>query len=697
MMGLGQNMAMKADGLISTQDSFHLSVYLPDSAIEFIIEPQDPCLVSCYFPPTQDKIDSLFNFNDGTYQNLGHKLDIVQPSGLLRIADGSKMEISCNKYLRNRDSLLLVGGCGDDKTIQPCDNPSAKFKINALPGLIVSSGSALVLDSGSFTQIGNNAAIIIKTGGTLVVKDSAKLLIGGGYCGGKGQLIAEPGSYVYIQKGAKISFDKIIGDTVDKHEFIVSLKPTHLSAISGVNSIILPLLVDDTILTNPLNHPPIAFCELKNYMSPVVKNNDWGFANFLPAKANIKLGNDTLCSGEPLIVDLRRILNDKKFSFKVCRLDSMFLSDNNGNWRWVDTCIVDTMSVDSNFSDPGCIPPRVTPDWFIYHLKSNETYRVSFKLESDCEEEIDTVFYVHQTTAPTANISIKDSVCEGLGTTALSIQTNFIGNYTVEINELNTASIWQNSTSEISDKPPLFFVDTIGVIPDTIHFPTTFFKGGRKYLISLVLKNTCGKFYFEDTLSVPTGANVQLSRPTVYANPIHGARSLQLNGFVNTADSFSWHPSTYLNRTDTLSVISTPMDSIYYVLAAYKNACVSFDTAFIKYNRVANAGLQDTVCFTGTKTLLGNAYDLSVFLGFMYYKGGSTFRDDWFINKTTANNEYFKYLSLFMQTNQFKNWAQSGNLYNDFTEDLHRAQTIKAPWFINYFEQLRHHPKKCVN
>jgi hypothetical protein len=164
---------------------------------------------------------------------------------------------------------------------------------------------------------------------------------------------------------------------------------------------------------------------------------------------------------------------------------------------------------------------------------------------------------------------------------------------------------------------------------------------------------------------------------------------VQLHGYVNSADSFSWSPPTWLNRTDTLVVISTPEDSISYVLTAYQGSCVAYDTSFIKYNRVANAGLEDTVCYTSTKVLLGNGYDLSVFLGYLYYKGGSDFRDNWFLAKTTSDHEYFKYLSMFMQTNTFKSWAMgAGNLYLHFTEELNREGTIKEPWFANYFETL---------
>ena len=146
-------------------------------------------------------------------------------------------------------------------------------------------------------------------------------------------------------------------------------------------------------------------------------------------------------------------------------------------------------------------------------------------------------------------------------------------------------------SSQLGNPSEEYSFDTIGIVPDTFDFPGFYFKGGRKYIVSFTYLNDCGTVTKEQEVEIPTGALITFERPTVYANPVHGARTVQLHGYLNSADSFSWSPATWLNRTDTLVVISTPGDSISYVLTAYQGSCVAYDTALIKYNRVANAGL----------------------------------------------------------------------------------------------------------
>jgi hypothetical protein len=686
LFGLDGGMTLTADGAYTySQDSTYMTLTLLPGTHEIRIEP-DPCLASCYFPPTLDEIVSLFDFKDGSYQFLGHKLDIESPNGILAISNGSKIEISCNKYLRNKDSLILSGGCGDNVDIQPCDGPGSKFKVSPVPGILISSGSALVLDSGSHTIVGNNSCIVVRAGASLIIKDSAVVEIGGGDCGGYGLILAEPGSYVYIQPGAKISFHKVIGDTVDKHKFLISNFPSYLAANPGVSSLILPLLADDTILTNPISPSAVPFCDLKNSMNPVIANNEWGFANFLPARVDIRLRNDTLCPGELMVVDLRRILNDNRFWFEVCRMDSVYKPGPNGlPGIWMDTCIIDTMPFDSVNPDPGCMPPHIAPDWFIYKFQDKSVHRVTFEVANDCGEETDTVFYVTMTEEPEATVFINDSTCPGFGSAYMVVQTDFTGDFSIELNEIEN-SLYQ--TLPQNPKPPLYRMDTTGIVPDTIFFDSIYFKGGRDYLVTLQLTNDCGNYLFEDTISIPFGVDIRMEKPTLYANPVHGARQVQLHGYISDADSFRWVPDTWLDRSDSLVVVSTPLDAISYTLNVYSGACSSSDTIFIKYNHVANSGVDDTVCYTNSKVLVGNAYDLSVFLGFLYYKNPSSFKD-LYTDKTYTDNGYFYYFSLFMQSQSFKDWAQScGSLYSDFTEDLAREQTIRSPWFIDYFEQL---------
>jgi PKD repeat protein len=681
---------VKVDGFPFTyvDSTKTISIIFPIGLSEFLIEPNDPCLLSCYFPSTNQKIDETLDFNDGTFQVLGHKLDIIQPEGSLNISNGSKMLISCDKFLRNKDSLLLIGACDRDFEISSCDGPAQKFKSSQIPGIIVGSGSALVLDSGSFTKVGNATGIVVKSGGTLVIMDSATLEIGDDGCGEYGFVIAEPNSFVYIQPGAKIRFYSAIGDTVDRHQIIFSLVPSYSKTTSGVSSIILPLLVSDTILTSPLYPLPTDFCDLNNIMNPAIKNNDWGYANFMPPVANFKLRNDTLCPGEPLVIDLRRILNDNHFSFEICRVDSNFIPVQGGIGYWADTCIIDTMSIDSINPDPDCILPHVAPDWLIYYFKTSSTHRISFSINNDCNANLDTVFYVNVQDSPAASISIAPLACAGIGTVKMAISTDHIGNYSIDANLIDTAGGLPIYFRENQLKKITYHLDSSGAIPDTFDFPNFHFLGGRKYLLSLSLHNNCGSFRFEDTVSIPLGAYIQMERPTVYSNPVHGARQVQLHGFISEADSFRWSPDIWLNKTDTLVVVSTPEDSISYVLLAFSGNCLATDTAFIKYNRVANSGNDDTVCYTNSKILIGNGYDMSVFLGFLYFKGGNAFRT-LFTNKTGTDYEYFRFLSSFMHSDYFKNWANNcSSLFTDFTEDLYREQTIKSPWFINYFEQL---------
>lgn len=113
-----------------------MSIDIPVGQNQFEIELTDPCLVSCFFPSTQETIHETFNFNEGITATLGHKLDIVQPHGFLNISKGSHMKICNGVYLRNRDSLVLYSGCGKDTgqlSISTCDgrsngNPSAAME-----------------------------------------------------------------------------------------------------------------------------------------------------------------------------------------------------------------------------------------------------------------------------------------------------------------------------------------------------------------------------------------------------------------------------------------------------------------------------------------------------------------------------------------------------------------------------------------
>lgn len=672
--------------------NFIISIQVDTGFTEFIIEVSDPCLVSCYFPSTLETIDSTFLFNDGTTQTLGHKLDIVQEKGNLIISKGSKMEISCNKYLRNRDSLILEGPCDDDINIQPCDGIGTSYKGSTSSLLVVNNTSALVLDSASYTYIGNGTAIFVKSGGTLVIKNDAFVQVGSDKACGKGQLIAEQGAYIYIQPGAHIEFKKTIGDTVDKHLIFFKLIPSGVA--TGVSYAIDSLLKADTIIPQYITPTPI--CSLNNVMAPAVHNNDWGYANFMPPVPNIFVRKDTLCPGEPLIIKLKRILNDNNFWFEVCRVDSYWVAHpSDGSLPyWQDTCIVDTMTIDTVPPDPICKPPHATPEEFVYFFKTNSLHRVTIRLSNDCSGNIDSVRFVYVESPPTFSFSAPGTACPGIGTVSVTTSNDFTGDYSWDVNILDSSGgipLIYNKNQALSMS---YHLDSTGTIPDTFNFPGFNFLGGRKYLISLTVSNECGSYMQFDTVDIPAGAYIKLERPLAYAQPVNGATAIRLQGYVSLADSFRWEPTTWLDTPMVLTPISTPLDSITYILIAHSGTCVAYDTAHIKYNRYANAGLNDTLCFdtntVSTETLIGFPYDMSLFLGMLYYYDQTQFMN--YYNSYNSGNapDYFRYFTHYMHYWEFENRTSSCpiDLYNLFTNVVQKELFFKKDWFKDYYKNF---------
>ncbi|MCA0427266.1 MAG: T9SS type A sorting domain-containing protein [Bacteroidetes bacterium] len=680
----GFRMTVKEPTIYSVyNDTTHyLTVTLPDSGrYSFYLELEDPCLVSCYFPPTIEKIDSIFNFNDGTNQNLSHKLDIVKLKGNLTISNGSQMEISCNKYLRNQDSLILIGECDDSYQINLCEGIGNSYMGKPTSAIIVNSGSALVLDNGSYTYIGNGCAIFVKPGGTLILKNGSFLQVGDDKSCGKGQLIVERGACVYIQPYAHIEFYKKIADTLDRH--IINIPST---VYPGVNLLIDSLLLADQIIDSMIY--PISICSLDSVMNPAVYNNDWGYASFMPPVPNIHVRKDTICPGEPLIIDLNRILNDNKFGFEICKVDSYWVGKNQDSLGyWQQTCIMDTMLIDT--IDPEkCYPPNSSGDRLVYYFETGSLHRVTIHTGNECGIQIDSVRYVYVRDTSDFGFEIPKTACSGVGSVKAEITKKYNGNYAWSIDLIDTVGGIPFEFIEKQSLRQSYHKEFSGLMPDTFDFPDFDFLGGYKYLITLSIKDDCFSFYKYDTISIPTGAFIKSEKPTAYASPLQGARSVQLHGFVSLADSFSWWPTTYLNRSDTLVVISTPEDPIAYVLQAFSGSCMASDTLEIRYNRIANAGEADTVCLSGNEIVIGNGYDASLFLGYLFFKGRTEFRAE-FIDETTTDNAYFQDFTRFMHTESFKDWIQNcGNLKDEFSTDLLKEVCIKKPWFGSYFKDF---------
>jgi hypothetical protein len=667
------------DTLKSRYDSLTNYIYiaLPNVSKQFTIQERNLCN-DCYFPPLGTHIDTLFAADDGNIHRIPRPLNINYPLGQMQINNATRITMCEGVYLLNQDSLIIEGPPQSKGMLVPtCFGIDSIAKGSNNSMLIVSSGSALVLDAGSKTYVKSGAGIYIKQNGSLIIKDGAYLQIGDSGTGGWGEIIAEAGSYIYIEPNATIEYRSTIGDTSDINLFSIAVGNN--TAQAGVYYWMDSMLKAEGIIASTIY--PIAICDLDS-LNPI-GNKQWGYTNFAKPEIHLQFRNDTLCPGEPLYIHLNRIINDASAEIRVCRWDSIFIK---GNFAYVE-CVDDSLILDSIPPDPICRLPRTMPEDWTYYFDVNTRHQVSIGIMNECGKRIDTSFLVVVKDTPIFQISVPSTACEGYQTVQVLASENSNDSvlYTFEVTEiLDTNSI----NYQIGNPGEVFSQTSYGLLPDTFDFPGFYFRGGRSYTISLSLTNSCGSRTVEGEIEIPSGVYIEMERSQLYANPIHGARSVQLHGYISSADSFRWEPTTWLNRTDTLVVVSTPEDSMAYVLIAKDGDCIAYDTVEIRYNRVANAGEGDTVCYTNTKVLLGNSYDLSVFLGYLYYKGGSQFRDA-FTAKTGTDWEYFSPFTLFMKTDEFKNWAEGcTTLYSNFTEDLMREETIKEPWFIDYFEML---------
>ncbi|MBC7383076.1 MAG: T9SS type A sorting domain-containing protein [Bacteroidia bacterium] len=667
-----------------------IAIWMPAGYTEFSIELADPCLVSCYFPSTAETIISTFLFDDGTEQTLGHKLNIMPLNGNLVISNGSKMEITCNKYLRNRDSLILQGICDESWEAKPCKGVGTSYKGQPNSAIIVKDGSALVLDNNSYTYVGNNTMILIQSGGTLIIKNGAFLQIGSKEACGKGQIIADEGAYIYIQPNAHIEFYKTIGDTVDKHLLFFKLNPAGHTSFADVGPAIDSLLKADTII--PATYTVTPICSLNTVMAPAVYNNDWGYANFMPPVPNIYLKNDTLCPGEEMIIDLKRVLNDNRFWFKVCRMDSVIIGNGNGGFIYGDTCIIDSVSSDS-LNPEICYSPHGAPDRLIYRFKTNSRHRVTIQLDNDCGHNIDSTFYVFAQSPPAFSFSVPPVACAGIGTVIATIWQNFTGTYSWDVDILDSSRL----SLVLKPKQSLdigFHSEFTGTIPDSFDFPGFNFQGARKYLVSLTVTNACGELTKYDTVDVPAGAYIRLERPTAYAQPVNGAVAIKLHGYVSLSDSFRWEPTTWLDTPTVLTPISTPLDSITYVLISHSGSCVATDTTYIKYNHFANAGYNDTLCYdtntVSTETLIGFPYDMSLFLGILYYYNPTGFMSYYNAHNSTNNPAYLRYFTHYMHYYTYKDQSNAcpTGLYDLFTTTVDKELFFKQRWYKSFYQSF---------
>lgn len=691
-------LTQSTDTLPSRYDSLTRMMYVKMPAVKttFFLQEKESCK-NCYFPQTWLGVVEPFTVDNETYNKLGTKLTVKQPNGLLKVTKSSSITMCEGVYLQNKDSIIIEGPCQtkayERKMCKGIDSMVAAYSENS--AIVVSPFSALVLEPGSYTYVKNGGAIYVKANGSLIIKAGAFVQMGdSGTCNqGWGEIIAEPGAYVHIEPDAHIEYRRTIGDTVDRNMFIIPSASGLAKANEGVQYAMKTILQNDTILPSP----PLAFftypiCGLDT-TTPII-NREWGYTNFGKPYATFQARKDTLCPGEPLHIKLNRILNDARYKITVCRMDSILIRDiQTGSNYWVDTCLVDTIVQDTIYPDPVCKEPRNTPEDWTYYFNPGTLHRVTIEVWNDCGDLDDSIAYIYTALPPDVTINVPETACEGFGTlnASVSVIHNQVYNYALEITEkLDTSSITykKGALSETYSK------SYNGLLPSTINFNDYFFKGGSTYLISLTISNDCGTYSVYDSVTIPLGAGIKLTRPTAFASPITGATSVQLIGTVLNADSFRWEPNIWLDNATVLNPISTPTDSITYVLIAKGGACTATDTAHIKYNRYANAGYSDTLCLDSThetETLIGFPYDMSLFLGMLYHYNPTEFMSIYTTYNTGNAQDYFRYFTHFMHDNEFEPLAAGPcaiNLYNFFVNTVDKQQFFGKKWFRDYYKSF---------
>ncbi len=680
-----------------------LTIDMPDDVKNITIKEKKNCF-DCYFPPTSLNIVDTFSADDGGEHTLGHKLKVLAPNGNLLISNGTRIDMCEGVYLRNKNNIVIESECqSKDGSYKTCDDIKIDTSLahSKNSAIIISAGSALILEANSHTYIKNGGAIYVKRNGTLFIKNDAFVQIGdSGTCSsnrGWGEIVAEDGAYINIQDNAHIEFRRTIGDTVDRNLFYIPRFNPMGIALAGNYPFIHYVMYQDTIVPDSNFSYARAICDIATH-NPI-KNKEWGYSNIMTPRPFVRLRKDTICPSEPVYIDLKRFLNDNSYKFKVCRMDSMYLKDAHTNiYSWVDTCIVDTFSHDTTYPDPVCMPPHAAPDYFLYYFKTSSLHRITFEVSNDCGVTKDTTIYVFVTDTPKVSIRMPSQICDGINSISITkLKRPMINSYSFQIAEItdSTALIKKQNLDKGFSKR---YFDTL---PNSYNFENFHFRGGRKYSVSLTLSSVCKDTTLSLEVHVPLAAKIIAGKPTVYAEPIAGATSVKLQGYIYAADSFAWLPHDWLNRTDTLSIISTPHESISYILSAYKGACVARDTISIRYNELSNIGINDTMCYDSSTIALGNHYNAAMFLGWLQYYDVIDVNAELRRIIAHLNNDgiyldhYLKPFNSYMFTNRFKESQDTSCFaYYDLfknNETYNWEMIFKDSQFVTYYNNYLHY------
>ena len=556
---------------------------------------------------------------------------------------------------------------------------------NGRTAIIVGNNASLVLDSGSYTRVGANSSIYVLPGGTLIVKPHAVLEIGSDDAEGYGEVLADRGANVCVSPGAIIKFHRNDLDSIDKNRLYVYIndftQPTALNKTEpAISSAIEQMLYNDTLINAPGNNNCQPFCNFNTILPPHgIINRDWGYAPFVVPRATFKVAGDTLCPGDSVVINLRKVLNESGYRFSVCRVQDTL--------KTTPCLLGDTNAILKDYiqlSD-GCTEKMLIPEELKFLLWDSGWYRIKVQVINECGITHDTTKYVYVPAPPDIVINMPDSICPGVGTlTADGSQTQ---SYRTRAIYKWTALLVVPDSIRMQEKGIDYGGDwgefDSTAVTNSFNFPDFRFYGGFKYAIGLSVKGWCGWVTKWDTVDVPLAAYIKSRLATNYQNPI-GPSAFELKGYVTGATSYAWSPTTYLDEPDSLTTIARPDQPITYILSATDGGvCYDYDTMHVAHNEVAYAGENALLCFN-EKQILGTGYNAFTMLALMAYFNEAEF-DAIYPDAFTPTQYYF---NRFMLDNisgfYFNKLANDTTLQRYFLTNSQIASVMQNCFESNY-------------
>lgn len=690
----------------------YITITFTEGITNFTIELADPCVLSCFFPSTATTLDTLFEFNTGTLETLGHDLQDVKGNGNLHITKGSKMSICPGFVFHNLDSIVM-GDCvgntvsGGDNFVEPDSSESVNPSGNTYAArngntwqeagdkrisdhkrnmIIINDGAALVLDSGSKTHVGSFSTILVRKGGTLFVKAGAMLEIGDKCNTDRGELIAEDSAYVCVEEGADLHFFNDIDtvtnpnkDTVDRHFVYITMPRSNTYYrslptvnVSGARGKFLP----DSIFED---YQGLAFCDWKIYNpSYGVNNREFGWCNLGNPVSRFSCP-DTICKGQVFSIDGTRSLNEVLYRINVKRL--LY------NFYGVDT-VMSYSRLDGRIGKKDLFTPAISGDYY-----------VTLTTEDDCSGASSLTKYFHVPYDPIARFRLPETACSGYGTVLADSQETSFNGLNYKRYKWSVEIIIPDTLTDKIDITKIYGMqwefDSSEIRQGTFDFPGYKWIGGFKYKVGFTIDGWCNSDTKYDTIDIPFMAFIDLAPAQLNWRTYLGPSAFKMEALSlgDTIDSFIWMPSTYLDDSTKKSVISTPTQDITYILEARSNGCVDYDTVTVSHKDLINAGQDEKLCLNDS-VVIGADLNGPLLLGLINHVSTTNFATEYlpYDSMIPFDHRFTKFLIKTIPSST-ESYVTDNDFMMTFLSNIDFRQKIqKRPWFRKYiylYDSLR--------